>query len=186
MQTETDKPPGINDLDMVVRARSDRKAFGQLYDTYYPRILRHCLRRLFLQSVAEDVTSEVFLRVARLIPDFTGATHDDFVRWVHSIATHEINAYLRQSQRRSRLLDEAIRRKAIQVVDQAARSAHLATIDWPRVYEALLALEPRDQSIVTLRFFEGLTNPEIAAALGISSITVAVTLLFEPPVPGGG
>jgi RNA polymerase sigma factor (sigma-70 family) len=27
-----------------------------------------------------------------------------------------------------------------------------------------------------LRFFEGLTNPEIAEALGVSSITVAVTL----------
>jgi RNA polymerase sigma-70 factor, ECF subfamily len=181
MQTETDKPPGINDLDMVVRARSDRKALGQLYDTYYPRILRHCLRRLFLQSVAEDVTSEVFLRVARLIADFTGATHDDFVRWVHSIATHEINAYLRQSQRRSRLLDEAIRRKAIRVVDQAARSAHLAPIDWPRVYEALLALEPRDQSIVTLRFFEDMPHDQIAEILDMQpgAVRTALTRALE-------
>jgi RNA polymerase sigma factor (sigma-70 family) len=37
-------------------------------------------------------------------------------------------------------------------------------------------LPARSAEIFTLRFFEGLTNPEIAGALGISSITVAVTL----------
>jgi RNA polymerase sigma factor (sigma-70 family) len=41
---------------------------------------------------------------------------------------------------------------------------------------ALSGLPERSAEIFTLRFFEGLTNPEIAKALGISSITVAVTL----------
>jgi RNA polymerase sigma factor (sigma-70 family) len=41
---------------------------------------------------------------------------------------------------------------------------------------ALSELPARSAEIFTLRFFEGLTNPEIAKALGISSITVAVTL----------
>jgi RNA polymerase sigma-70 factor, ECF subfamily len=90
MQTDTDTPAETNDCDMVVRARTDRESFGKLYDIYYPRIFRHCLRRMFLRSVAEDIASEVFLRVARQIPDFKGATHDDFVRWVHAIATQEI------------------------------------------------------------------------------------------------
>jgi len=40
----------------------------------------------------------------------------------------------------------------------------------------LSELPARSAEIFTLRFFEGLTNPEIARALGISSITVAVTL----------
>ena len=42
--------------------------------------------------------------------------------------------------------------------------------------QALSELPARSAEIFTLRFFEGLTNPEIAKALGISSITVAVTL----------
>lgn len=41
---------------------------------------------------------------------------------------------------------------------------------------AVSELPARSAEIFTLRFFEGLTNPEIASALGISSITVAVTL----------
>ena len=165
MPTDTDPTPGTNDADLVVRARTDRVAFGRLYDMYYPRIFRHCLRRLFLRAVAEDVTSDVFLRVARQIRNFTGVSLDDFVRWVHAIATNEINGYLRQTQRRARLLEEAARRKAIHVVDPATSSTSLASLDWPRVYEALLALKPRDQSIVTLRFFEYMSHEQIAGIL---------------------
>ena len=176
MPTDTDTPLGTNDADLVVRARTDRVAFGRLYDLYYPRIFRHCLRRLFLRAVAEDVTSDVFLRVARQIPKFTGASLDDFVRWVHAIATNEINAYLRQTQRRARLLDEAARRKAIHVVDQSAGSTSPAALDWPRVYEALLTLKPRDQSIVTLRFFDTMSHEQIAGILDMRPGAVRTAL----------
>src|SRR5580698_7750779 len=154
MTIEPGTAPETNEADLVVRARTDREAFGQLYDLYYPRVFRHCLRRLFLRSAAEDITSDVFLQVARQIRDFAGTTHDDFIRWVHAIATNVINAYLRLSQRRSRLLEEATRRKAVHAGDASAKSLDLSALDWPRVYEALLDLQPRDQAIVTLRFFE--------------------------------
>ncbi len=153
MPTQTEAQPDTNDVD-IVRARTDREAFGRLYDLYCPRIFRHCLRRLFVRGVAEDVTADVFVRVARQIPHFAGATHDDFVRWIHAIATNEINGYLRQSRRRSRLLEEAARQRAIHVGNPATNSTSLATLDWPRVYEAILRLKARHQSIVTLRFFE--------------------------------
>ena len=181
MKTENDAPVDATDADLVVRARLDRDAFGRLYDIYYPRIFRHCLRRLFLRSVAEDIASDVFLRVARGIRDFAGTTKDDFVRWIHVIATHVINAYLRQSQRRSRLLEEAARRKAVHVVDQSALSESLSLLDWPRVYESLLKLDPRDQSIVTLRFFEDMSHDQIAGILDMrpGAVRTALTRALE-------
>ena len=106
MKTETDEPVDRTYADLVVCARTDRDALGRLYDIYYPQIFRHCLRRLFLRSVAEDLTSEVFLAVAGQMRDFAGTTHDDFARWIHAIATNVINASLEQSQRRSRLLED--------------------------------------------------------------------------------
>lgn len=175
MQYATNTPPG-SDLDLVVLARSDREAFGRLYDLYYPRIFRHCLRRLFNRSVAEDITSSVFLRVAKEIPVFGGSTQDDFSRWVHAIATNEINAYLRQNQRRSRLLEEAVHSRAIQVADPAARSAGQTLLDWPRVYAALLTLKPREQSITTLRFFEDMPHEQIANILDMRPGAVRTAL----------
>jgi len=181
MQTEADPLLGMNDHDLVLRSRTDREAFGRLYDIYSPRIFRHCLRRLFLRDVAEDVTSDVFLQVARKIPHFAGATHDDFVRWAYAIGTKEINAYLRQSRRRARLLEEASRRKEIHLADQSAGSASLAALDWPRVYEAILKLKPRDQSIVTLRFFEDMSHEQIAGILDLrpGAVRTALTRALE-------
>ena len=72
MNTETEAPVDRTDADLVRRARTDREVLGRLYDIYYPRIFRHCLRRLFLRSVAEDIASDVFLAVARQMPDFAG------------------------------------------------------------------------------------------------------------------
>lgn len=50
--------------ELIVRAKSDRAAFSQLYERYYSEVLRYCLRRLRVRAVAEDVISDVFLQIA--------------------------------------------------------------------------------------------------------------------------
>lgn len=72
MTVEPDPSASDSTRDLVTRARTDREAFGRLYDLYYPKIFRYCLRRLFVRAVAEDVTSEVFLRAATHMPNFAG------------------------------------------------------------------------------------------------------------------
>ena len=98
------------DDELVVRAQFfDRPAFSLLYDRYYPRVARYCLRRLFDRSLAEDVVSEVFLQAAAHIRAFTGQTETDFRRWLFRIATNAVNAHLRQSRRRQELWEAAAR-----------------------------------------------------------------------------
>ncbi len=55
---------------LVFRAHTDADALGQLYDMYYERIFRFCVHRLFAKEAAEDITSTVFLEVARRIRNF--------------------------------------------------------------------------------------------------------------------
>src|SRR5258708_28196437 len=97
------------DDEIVIRARTDRKAFGLLYDRFYPHVERYCRRRLFDRIIAEDVVSEVFLQVASHIRGFTGTTETDFRRWLFRIATNAVSAHLRQSLRRQELWDAAAR-----------------------------------------------------------------------------
>ena len=59
----------MSDDNLVVRARSDRTAFGQLYDRYYPRVMHYCLRRLFVRSPLQAVSA---------MPDITGAGFETF------------------------------------------------------------------------------------------------------------
>jgi len=141
-----------------VRARRDRAAFAVLYDRYYPRVMRYCLRRLFVRGVAEDVVSEVFLQIASHLPGFEGTTEADFRRWLFRIASNAINAHLRQARRRQELWEAAaLSRRLPGAHAEVAAAATIELLDWPAVYRAILELEPREQTILTLRFFADLS-----------------------------
>lgn len=72
--------------ELVLAAKTDREAFGRLFDQFYSLIFAYCSRRLVLRVVAEDVTSEVFLKVAGSIRDFPGTSAEEFRRWLYRIA----------------------------------------------------------------------------------------------------
>lgn len=181
------------DDDLVIRARTDRAAFGLLYDRYYPPVARYLLKRLFDRTIAEDVTSEVFLQVASHLRTFSGRTETDFRRWLFRIATNAANACLRQTRRRQELWQASARSRPS---DQGGGSHSSATggeaLDWPLIQQALLAFDERDQSIVMLRFFGGLSHEEIAHVVNASPGTVRTALsrtlarlreMFNPSVP---
>lgn len=156
-----DRDPVVDDL--VRRATSDRVALGALYDRYYAGVLRYCWRRLLDRAAAEDVTSEVFLSVAEHIRQFEGNTESDFRRWLFRIATNAVNAQLRQSLRRQEIWRAAAEGGALGTA--AVTNTTDAMLDWSAVQRRLLELDPREQSIVSLRFFAGLTHEEIAGVL---------------------
>ena len=143
------------------RVRTDRAAFAALYDCYYPRIVKYCVRRLFDRSIAEDVASEVFLKVASNVRTFPGTTESDFRPWLFRIATNAVNAHLRGTGRRE-LLEQAARNGRLGrdgPSDRAAADREM--LDWPTVHQALMELEEREQTIVSLRFFADLSHEEI-------------------------
>ena len=160
------------DGDLVLRAKTDSGALAQLYEMYYERIFRFCVHRLFYREVAEDVTSTVFLEVARKIRDFRGGTDQDFRNWLYTIAVNQTNAHIRKSLRRKKLLAKASASLAA-LPDDDDGSARL---DWPRLYEAIMKLKPQHQTIITLRFFENLPFDQIAQVMDITQSTARVTI----------
>jgi len=159
--------------DWVRAARTDADALGRLYELYYERIFRFCVYRLFNKEIAEDVTSSVFLEVARRIRRFDGRTERDFRNWLYAIAANQANAYLRKSSRRKKLLENA--------ADAITASANKSTNpsfepDWPSLYQAILKLKPEHQTIVTLRFFENFSYEQISKILNVKEATLRVTL----------
>jgi len=159
--------------DLVVMARTQAEALGRLYGLYYERIFRFCVHRLFDKETAEDVTSTVFLEVARGIRSFKGQTEKDFRNWLYAIAANQTNAYVRKTSRRKRLLAKAAGSMAARGSNNADKSYE---VDWPRLYAAILKLRPEHQTIVTLRFFENLQYEQISQILNIKVATLRVTL----------
>ena len=168
---------GSDPVDEVVKAaRTSREAFGQLFDHFYPPIFVYCARRLLVRAVAEDVTSEVFLKVAAHFREFTGSTAEDFRRWVFRIATNEINAHLRQSIRRREILEAAAQMGAVNAAVSTSLMSCDSPVEWEDVCEALSELSERDQSIISLRFFAGLQYAQIAEVLHIEAGASRVAL----------
>lgn len=159
--------------ELIVRAKSDRAAFSQLYERYYSEVLRYCLRRLRVRAVAEDVISDVFLQIASHLRTFPGQTETDFRRWIFRIATNAVNACLRQTHRRRELLAEAARSRrypsGIAATDDGNR-------DWTSIHQVISELNSRDQSIVMLRFFSECTHDEIASIVGTKAGTIRTAL----------
>lgn len=175
----TPSASGAQDEDdaLVVQAKTDREAFGLLFDRYYPRVIRYCLRRLIDRSVAEDVTSEVFLRVAEHFPSFSGATETDFRCWLFRIAANAANAQLRQDCRRAELRQAARTKRAEAFVAPSESNSNASDrLDWPVVRQAIEELDDREQTILSLRFFADLSHDEIAKIVGVSAGGVRTAL----------
>jgi RNA polymerase sigma-70 factor (ECF subfamily) len=162
-----------NNDDLVQRARTDAEALGRLYDLYYDQIFRFCLCRLFSREAAEDITSIVFLTVARGISGFKGQTQADFRNWLYRIAANTANSHIRKASRRKQLFEEAARMMRIRSINCRDNSARL---DWPSLYTAIMRLKPKHQTIIILRFFENLDYGQIAEIVKDRPSTVRVSL----------
>lgn len=175
--TENDPSPRNDPVDDLVKsARTDREAFGELFEHFYPLIFAYCARRFVVRSVAEDVTSEVFLRVVTGLSQFSGTTAEDFSRWLFRIATNEINAQLRKSIRRRELLEAAARMGTIGSDIAVPLLETESPVEWQDVYRNLSELSDQEQSIISLRFFAGFPHQHIAEILEIKTGTVRVAL----------
>jgi RNA polymerase sigma-70 factor (ECF subfamily) len=152
----------MTDDDLVVRAKTDRTAFGLLYDRYQPILTRYCVRRLFDRTLAEDVVADVFLTLAAKLRAFPGQTETEFRRWLFRIATNQVNAHLRQTRRRRELAEAAAHWRQEHRGSPGTAPPAWEVLDWADVYQAILELDERDQTILTLRFFAGSSHEEIA------------------------
>ena len=155
-----------DDSQLIARACNDSTTFVQLYRSHYDAVFRYCAHRLFDRQIAEDVTSEVFLKVVENIHGFKG-NEKQFSCWLYKIATNTVNSHFRKTVRRNRLLKFACEHSNTQDANCVVPAEKLAILR-----EAVFTLRPRYQSIITLRFFENLKLTEIAEVLGSSPGTV--------------
>jgi RNA polymerase sigma-70 factor (ECF subfamily) len=156
--------------DPMTQAKSDPGAFTRLYLRHYDAVFRYCAHRLFERTTAEDITSEVFLKMVENFQTFDG-NEKQFRNWLYRIATNAVNEHLRKTTRRSAILTWVWRGSSKTSVDDGA-AADESQDNQAVIKKALLTLKPEYQAIVTMRFFENLKIEEIAEVVGTSTGTV--------------
>jgi len=114
---------------------------------------------------AEDLVQDALIRLR--VHWSRVARKDDPTAYVRTIMTRlHISKWRR---RRRELLTAAVPERA--AADPAMDRVD-ATDDAERVWAAIVALPPKQRAVLVLRFYESLTDEEIATTLGVSRSTI--------------
>lgn len=161
----------LRDDELMERlTHRDLAAFEALYDRYGDLVYSVSLRVVGDAYIAEDVTQDVFLRVWRK-PEQFDLTRGKFVTWLLSVARNRSIDHQRSAARRLRheTLPSAEEEDDILPTgderDDPAVAALLAD-DRAAVRRALEVLPPEQKLAITLAYFGGLTQQEVATRLG--------------------
>lgn len=129
-------------------------AFDRLIALYSDRCFGFFYRLSGHRQTAEDLLSELFIKLVEKIGSWEGGSFDN---WIFTIAANLFKDYLRSDYRRKRLMQE----KAEQVQTEQDDSEPRNDME-DKLHQALKRLEPEIAELIMLRFYADLSFKEIA------------------------
>lgn len=173
-----------SDEDLAVLLQNgDDQAFGVLYERYVRKIYAFIIRRVGVASIAEDLTSDVFMKafahrasfsraVTVSLPYAVGKT-GGWSAWIYRIAQNRVTDYYR-TKKNDTVFDPDLHDREGQGRSVAEHIDN--TILGTELESCLEKLNTRDRLAITLKFYNDADNTEIALALGVTPGNVAVII----------
>lgn len=174
MAQETHGSGGVgaepSDGELVRSAQAgDRRATEALFRRHFATTARLAYRlapRCYAEDVAQDVLVEALLNLKKLV------TPEAFVGWLRGITVRTVSQQLRRRRVLNRLGfgDSPDDFEIDQVI--AANAPIAVSLELREVYQAMARLPVEERMALALSRIEGLSNDEVAAAMGLSLATV--------------
>ena len=158
------------DSELLDRAREyDSQALAEIYDRYAELIYRYLYRYLGDPAQAEDLTSEVFLKLLQVL-NTPRAPRDRLQGWLYRVAHNLAMDYFRKASKSSTLaIDERLVAE-----DDAPPAAVQKGQDRERLQAAIRQLTPDQQRVILLRFGEGFKISKVSRLMGKSEGAVKI------------
>lgn len=159
--------PVIDDAALLAAGgKFDSRALAAIHDRYYPGLYRYLFYRTGDDHVAEDLCSEVFMRLLDALR--AGRPPASLRGWLFGVAAHLAADHYRQQNKRpqSALTDEIPAAEDDPESEVGARAALRA------LRMALLRLTDEQQQVLAMRFDEGRSIAETAALMQKSETAV--------------
>lgn len=153
------------DSELIQRAKTDKEAFGQLYELYYDRIYNYVFYRTSNVVEAEDLTARIFERAMKHIGNYQDQGVP-FSAWLYRIAHNLVANWYRDNSRRTFVAIEDVSNWVI--TDHGPEFAAQLTEDRERLLEAIGRLPSDRQELLLFKFVERLSNAEIGEIMGRS------------------
>jgi RNA polymerase sigma-70 factor (TIGR02952 family) len=150
--------------DIVLRARAgESDAFGVLYDRYVDIVYRFVYYRVGTHALAEDLTSETFLRALRRMSVFTWQGKD-FGAWLVTIARNLVLDHFKSSRHRLEICTADL--VEIDRWEEGPERAVLDDFTHRALFSAVRELGSDQRECLVLRFLHGLSVAETAEIMG--------------------
>jgi RNA polymerase sigma-70 factor (ECF subfamily) len=152
----------LDEPALIEQAKTDREAFGKLYELHVDRIYNYVYYRIGNSHDAEDLTARIFYRAIRHIGNYQdqGAP---FAAWLYRIARNMVANWYRDNKSDRLLpLESALGRG-----DQESPESAVEFIeDRDAMLAAIRQLPPERQEVLILKFVERMPNAEIGRIMG--------------------
>jgi len=155
--------PLTDEEELVQAARTDRAAFGQLYDRHFDAVFGYILRRVGDVAVAEDIAGSVWERALIAIERFE-VRGIPFAAWLYRIAGNQIANHTR----RRRLLGFV----PFTAAHESSDDPSALSDERKAVRDAMKKLSDADQEVLALFYYAGLQPHQMAEVLGCSTAAV--------------
>ena len=156
---------GNDEAALIERAKTDKEAFGQLYELYVDRIYNYVYYRTGNSADAEDLTARIFVRAMQHI----GRYRDQgvpFSAWLYRIAHNLVANWHRDRSRRKIIsLDDIAQWR---MSDDTPEFTTQLLQDKEMLLAAIRRLPADRQELLILKFVERLPNAEIGDIMGRS------------------
>ncbi|MEO3742685.1 ECF subfamily RNA polymerase sigma factor, BldN family [Plantactinospora sp. B5E13] len=153
---------------LVERAQAgEPEAFGLIYDRYVDTVFRFVYFRVGNRQLAEDLTSDTFLRALKRIGSFTWQGRD-LGAWLVTIARNLVADHFKSGRYRLEVttgdvLDADREDRGPEGSPEAAVVEHITNV---ALLTAVKQLNPEQQECIVLRFLQGFSVAETAQAMG--------------------
>lgn len=150
--------------------QGDQQAFAELYRAYVDKIYRYIFFRVGNAETADDLTSEVFLRVVESLPGYQDR-NVPFLAWLYRVAHARVVDHYRREHPTEQI--EEIEDRELSTEDDLDGEL-MTTYHQETIRTALRTLTDEQQQVIILRFVENYNLQQTAQVLGktISAIKV--------------
>jgi RNA polymerase sigma-70 factor, ECF subfamily len=155
----------VQDEESLVRRaqQNDEQALSRLYEEYFERVYRYVVVRVGNRLDAEDITSQVFIKVVQSLPSYK-LRGVPFSAWLFRIARNQVIDHVRK---RSVKIETAWIEPSAASQEDPTKLAELnVAID--ELMKALVLLTTAQREVIEFRFIAELSIAETAETMGKS------------------
>lgn len=163
-----------NEKDLLAQAISGNKeAFGQLYDLYAPKLFRFIRLKVRSQVLAEDLSSESFLKIWEYLKNKENIVEDSFQALLYKVARNLITDYYKKKSSQELFMGDDFH---LFLEEEPAKNEIASKEIADQIHKALIHVKEEYQDVLILYYIDEFSVLEIAKILNKSQGAIRVLI----------